>query len=39
LQTRYGRKTDVDESDAWFDEDLRDVAAVSLAYSETQAMC
>jgi hypothetical protein len=37
LQNRYGRKTDIDENDAWSDEDLRDAAAASLAYSETHS--
>ena len=32
LHARYGQGRPVDESDAWTDEDLRDLAAASLAH-------
>ena len=33
LRARYGRQT-VDESDAWTDEDLRDLTAAAAGYAE-----
>jgi hypothetical protein len=32
LRERYGRQQPVDESDEWTEEDLRDLAAASLAH-------
>ncbi|HEX7312980.1 MAG TPA: hypothetical protein VF297_03620 [Pyrinomonadaceae bacterium] len=34
LRARYGQKPPLDESDAWSDEDLRDVTAAAAAYAE-----
>lgn len=33
LRERYGKSEDVDESDEWTDEDLRDAANASLNYA------
>lgn len=37
LQERYGRQEATDESDAWTDEDLRDLAAAVLSYADRTA--
>ena len=34
LQDRYGQSPPVESSDAWTDEDLRDLTAASLRYAE-----
>ena len=34
LQERYGRRTAVDVSDAWSEEDLHDLIRASLAHAE-----
>jgi hypothetical protein len=34
LQERYGQRTAVDVSDAWSEEDLRDLIRASLAHAE-----
>lgn len=34
LRTRYGRKSPDDESDAWSEEDLRDLTAAAVKYAE-----
>ena len=34
LQERYGQRTAVDVSDAWSEEDLRDLIQASLAHAE-----
>ena len=37
LKARYEKSIDVDESDEWTEEDLRDFAAASARYAETVA--
>ncbi|MBV8859743.1 MAG: hypothetical protein JOZ02_22610 [Acidobacteria bacterium] len=34
LRARYGQQSPVDESDAWSEEDMRDVTAAAAAYAE-----
>ncbi len=34
LRARYGQKPTVDESDAWSEDDLRDLTAAASAYAE-----